>query len=333
MGIKELQQLFLKARKGRENFLRLEVSKIQYKTYLINGQEVSYDPRTTLIIKARHGFGDNLMVTAVIEGLKQEHPNLQLIVLAKHPEIFTNNPHVYSCFDIKKIQPKHPVFRVAIDLEYQDYFKRRGKKNKQLSHIDGLYVCLPVSVVSRIYTPKIYLTERERDYGTLECMKFTRPLIAISPYGKKESEIVSKIYPKDKWNVLVKSLIGKGITIIQVGALSEGPLIEGCYDWRDIGYRNTAAVLAKCDAIITHVGGIMHLAVSQDTPCVAIFGGIEDPEISGYKQNRNICVSLDCAPCWRKKLCSRPTCCDMLPPELICQETIDLLNSCGFEIK
>ena len=76
------------------------------------------------------------------------------------------------------------------------------------------------------------------------------------------------------------------------------------------------------DAVITHPGGIMHLATALDVPCITLFGGIEDPVVSGYEQNINVCAKLDCAPCWRKTLCDNPICLDQLSPERIVNETL-----------
>jgi ADP-heptose:LPS heptosyltransferase len=305
----------------------------QERTYIIEDTTVHYDPKTMFIIKARHGFGDNLMVTAVLESLKQEYPDLQVIVLAKHPEIFANNPRVFRCFDIKKIPSGNPVFSVAVDLEYSDYFERHRNQSKQVGYIDGLYKCLPMAISSRLYTPKIFLTEQEQDYRSAELEELKRPLVAISPYGKRESTILSKIYPREKWEVIVGDLLSKKVTLIQVGLKSEGTLIAGCHDYRDIGYRHTAAVFAKCDAVLANPGGIMHLATACNTPCVVIFGGIEDPGISGYSQNRNIRVNLDCAPCWKKTMCKKLICQGLMPPELILQEIVDLLRTLGFKIQ
>lgn len=305
----------------------------QEKIYIIEDTTVHYDPKTMLIIKARHGFGDNLMVTAVIEGIKQQYPDLQIVVLAKHPEIFANNPGVFLCFDIKKIPRKNSVLRVAVDLEYEDYFERHRNQTKRVKYVDALYGCLPLTILSRVYTPKIFLTEQEQDYGSEKFGRLERPLIAVSPYGKRESTIVSKIYPQKKWEVIVGNLLSKKATLLQIGLKSEGPLIAGCHDYRDMGYRRTAAVLAKCDAALVNPGGIMHLATACNTPCVAIFGGVEDPDISGYSWNRNIRVNLDCAPCWKKKLCKKSICQDLMPPELILREVVDLLRTLGFKIQ
>jgi ADP-heptose:LPS heptosyltransferase len=317
--------------KGETDFMQFFlchlVGKKSGRTSQAGELNLSYDPRRILVLKARHGFGDNLMVTAVIEGLHRLYPELRIIVLAKHPEIFINNPHVYACFGIAEIAPNHPLTGWVIDMHYTDFVKRRAVKDDKSHYIDRLYNCLPIPVSLRHYVPRLFLTEDEQDYKRAELEKLPRPVVAVSPYGKSESSLLGKIYPKSRWDSVTGLLIASGVTIVQVGIKSEGPLLKGCVDWRDIGYRHTAAVLAYCDAVVTHVGGIMHLATACGVPCVALFGGIEDPDISGYRENKNICVSLECAPCWRKKLCRTKRCLELMSPQIIVKAAIDLMAS------
>ena len=202
-------------------------------------------------------------------------------------------------------------------MEYMSYEKQRRKKKHKSRLIDNLYDCLPMNIQSRCYKPRLFLTEQELSYKRQEFEHLPRPLIAIVPYGKRNSPLPGKIYPLEKWNQVVKLLIDSGCNVVQIGTESEGPLIPGTLDWRDIGFRKTGVVLSHCDTVITHPGGFMHLAVAFDVPCVALYGGIEDSNVSGYPQNENICASLDCAPCWRKELCKKPRCLKEMTPKLI----------------
>src|SRR5436305_6477030 len=45
------------------------------------------------------GFGDHLMLTAVIEGLKAERPELRIFLAASQPELFRGNPHIENVQD------------------------------------------------------------------------------------------------------------------------------------------------------------------------------------------------------------------------------------------
>lgn len=275
-----------------------------------------------------HGFGDNLMASASIAGIKKEHPAAKIYVLTKRrPEIFKNNPNIAGCFNARKIMKKNPsVYKQAIPLSEYTYADFKNKK--EVKHlIDRTYDLIGIKVRERTYQPEIYLTQKELNYRQKELSLLPRPLVALAPSGKITTKIPNKFYAIEKWHLLADLLKKANITFIQVGDRNEGPLLEGAKDWRNLGYRKTAAVLKNCDAVITHDGGIMHLATAVNTPCVILFGGAEDPRVFGYPANINITTPLPCAPCWLQQPCEKPICKDMLTPQLIMEKLNELLQS------
>ncbi|MBU1260653.1 MAG: hypothetical protein KKE31_01620 [Planctomycetes bacterium] len=55
-----------------------------------------------------HGFGDNLMATAVIAGIKKEFPDMRIFVLTKRRwEIFENSPDVAACYNGRVVMGKN----------------------------------------------------------------------------------------------------------------------------------------------------------------------------------------------------------------------------------
>lgn len=275
-----------------------------------------------------HGFGDNLMATAVIDGIKKEFPDMRIFVLTKRRwEIFENNPNVTACFDARVIMEKNPsLYQRAIP--FSEYTYADFRNAKEVKHmIDRMYDLTGIKVQNRIYKPEIYLTQKELNFRKWRIQKLKRPLVAVAPSGKITTKIPNKFYAIEKWQQLAALLKKANITVIQVGDKREGPLLEGAKNWRNLGYRKTASVLRHCDAAITHDGGIMHLATAVNTPCIILFGGAENPRVFGYPCNINITTDLPCSPCWLEKPCDKPICKDMLTPELIMQKLSELLNS------
>lgn len=274
-----------------------------------------------------HGFGDNLMATAVIAGIKKEFPDIRIFVLTKRRwEIFENNPDVTACYNARTVMKKNPsLFKRAIPLSEYTYadFKNAPKVQHM---IDRMYDLVGINVQNRIYRPGIYLTQKELGYRHWRIQRWPRPLVAVAPSGKIATKIPNKFYPIEHWQKLAALLKKAGITVIQVGDKKEGPLLEGAKNYRNLGYRKTASVLRHCDALISHDGGIMHLATAVNTPCIILFGGVENPLVFGYPCNINITIDLPCAPCWLQKPCDNPVCKDMLTPELIMQKLDELLK-------
>ena len=281
----------------------------------------------SLFVRVGRALGDSIMATAVIEGIHKQYPCLRIFVLVKYKELFYNNPYVTACYDVRTVREKNPsLFERFVDLGCPSYTDiRLTKKRRHL--IDHMYDNVPLAITERHYHPKIYLTQRERSRNLRKLQCLARPLVAISPFGRQRSRIPNKIYPYEQWKETASQLLEGGVNILQVGKKEEGPLLPGVHDWRNIGYRRTAAVLLHCDAVVTHVGGIMHLATAVSVPCVTLFAGVEDPHISGYEANVNLFVPLECSPCWLVEPCADRKCVNLLSPEKIVQETLNLIKS------
>ena len=281
----------------------------------------------SLYIRIPAGYGDNLMATAVIAALRQQYQALRIFIATKRPDIFENNPHIAALYNTRTLLKKNlSIYNLCSPLHYPPFAAiLQSKEKKHL--IDYFYDCLPLPIENRIYKMEIFLSWPERNYRKTQLEKNKRPTIAISPYGGATTKIPNKFYPVEKWPSIVKGLTNAGITVLQFGLKKEGPLLPGATDFRDIGYRKSAAILLHCDALITHPSGLMHLATALSVPCVALFGGVEDPVISGHPQNLNLTAPLSCAPCWLPKQCDDPKCKELLSPELVVNEAVKLIES------
>lgn len=109
-------------------------------------------------------------------------------------------------------------------------------------------------------------------------------VLAIAPGAK----IAAKDWGADNWTELMKRLApryGEAAVVI-VGADDErglgdevtrhwrGPVLNSC---GKLTPREAAAVMRQCRLLICHDSGPMHLAASQETPCVALFGNRNQP--------------------------------------------------------
>lgn len=91
--------------------------------------------------------------------------------------------------------------------------------------------------------------------------------------------------------------------IIQLGSISDPPL-SGSLDLRGKStLRQSAAILANSLCFIGPVGFLMHLARSVDCRGVILYGGRENPDLTGYISNINLYSDLACSPCWQRNRC------------------------------
>ena len=109
-------------------------------------------------------------------------------------------------------------------------------------------------------------------------------LLAMAPGAK----IPAKDWGPENWGALLKLLAPgfRDVALIMVGAGDDHPLCaELARHWQGpvlnlCGFltpRETAAVLRRCRLLVCHDSGPMHLASSQLTRCVALFGNFNWP--------------------------------------------------------
>lgn len=272
-----------------------------------------------LRLRPEFGFGDHLMLAAVIEGIKAEHPEYRIHLVADHPEMFWHNPHVDEVVRLSQLRRTDPG-RLA---DYLEVVRRppRARYMQTSGHLlDDMYACVGIPLRQRPHEPRLYLTARELRFRSREIERLPRPRIAIAPHGAPDVKLPNKVYPPGQWQAVARQLVASAGSVLQVGTRREGALVPGALDYRDLGYRHTASVLRRCDLLVTHVGGIMHLGAAFRVPTVVLYGAAEHPAISGYPWNRNLYTPIECGPCWMEERCSHLSCMRRLTPEVVMQE-------------
>lgn len=278
-----------------------------------------------LRLQPPNGFGDHLMLSAVIEGIRTEHPALPIEVAADHPEIFQHNPHVRRVLYRGRLKK---WARGYLEQFKAVHFRSPEERYLQVEGhlIEDMYRCVGLPLREHPRQPRIYLTQREWEFGS-ELDRLPRPLVAVVPNGKPRIRLPNKLYPADQWSALAPLLAALPATLVQIGSRQDGPLLEGAQDYRDLGYRKTAAVLKRCDLLVTHVSGLMHLAAAIRLPSVVLYGAAEHPAISGYPRNRNLYIPIECGPCWMETPCSHHSCMRQLTPETVLEAVREALAS------
>ena len=130
------------------------------------------------------------------------------------------------------------------------------------------------------------LTADEQAMATrkLAGLRSARFRVALAPGAR----IPAKDWGEQRWGALIKELQRRvpDVALVFVGAPDERSLAERVsQSWQgdkinlcgDLSPRESAAVLSRCDLLICHDSGPMHLAASQGTHCVALFGDFNRP--------------------------------------------------------
>jgi len=118
-----------------------------------------------------------------------------------------------------------------------------------------------------------------------------------------------------------------GLTAVLVGVPAEAAradaLREACPKLRmkrligETSIEELAAVLERCQLLLTGDTGTMHLAAAVGTPTCSVFVGLGNPyETAPYAEGHVALRSrLECAPCSHLVRCGNPVCHDDIPPE------------------
>src|SRR3990172_7637468 len=141
-------------------------------------------------------------------------------------------------------------------------------------------------------TPRTHLDASELAFGRLGA----RQLAIQSTARSARFPIANKEWFPERFQQVVDALRGE-FTIVQLGLGSDPPL-EGAVDLRGTTKREAAAVLHHSLAFVGLAGFFMHLAKAAGTRSVIVYGGREDPALSGYAENENLFTAMHCSPCW-----------------------------------
>lgn len=172
--------------------------------------------------------------------------------------------------------------------------------------------------------PQEYLAQAEAQAAERLLDGLPRPRIALNvgastPY---------KQWPVENWADIARALCGSGVSIVLVGGPAEVEQvreversIDGCPQVRNLAgrtdLRQLAAVLARCDLMVSGDTGPMHIAGIVGTPVVALFGPTHPARTGPYgRQNRVIWKQLACSPCYRHPSCAgRVDCLRAITPD------------------
>ena len=143
---------------------------------------------------------------------------------------------------------------------------------------------VPVSLAAPNWDMHLSESELARAQAALAPIGASKSVIAIAPGAK----VAAKDWGGDRWGELLRRLAPEygAVPLVMIGAPDEralcaelatrwpAPVLNLC------GFstpREAAAVLRRCRLVVCHDSGPMHLAASQQTPCVALFGNYNLP--------------------------------------------------------
>lgn len=145
--------------------------------------------------------------------------------------------------------------------------------------------------------PVIHLSEDERRKGRAlaAAVQGEGPLVALHPYATHPD----KAWVPGHWHELVRLLRASGVRCCVIGQ-GASRLSADVHDYTGVTtLRESCALLAEAQVLVTGDSGPMHLAGAVGTPVVALFGPTA-PEWGFYPEGRDDVVleaPMPCRPC------------------------------------
>lgn len=256
-------------------------------------------PRTIVLRRVSTGMGDNLMLSALVWGVKRIFPNIDIVIETQWPELFRLNPDVVFVTSLHytttkrfykaryAIHPKTVAHIIRQQLSFLPEIQKRFLPMDQSirSKIEAL--------LSQPVLPRIYLSEEEMSHAK-SLLPF--PYIVICPSGKQAFSANRKEWDQDHFQTLVNLLLPRA-QFVQIGSPHD-LLLQGVIDARGLKIRESAAVLANSLFFIGLEGGLMHLNKAVGHNSVIIVGGFIQPGISNYPGDLCIYRQIECSPCF-----------------------------------
>jgi heptosyltransferase-3 len=143
---------------------------------------------------------------------------------------------------------------------------------------------IPVDLGAANWDLKLSAVESAAAQDRLAAVPPGLPKVALSPGAKW----VSKDWGEARWTALVQQLRARtpNVCLLMLGAADERALAQRILShWNgaalnlcgELSARESAAVLGHCGLLVCHDSGPMHLAATQGTACVALFGNLNQP--------------------------------------------------------
>jgi lipopolysaccharide heptosyltransferase II len=170
---------------------------------------------------------------------------------------------------------------------------------------------------------QLQVTDEERKQASVllaDLSKINKPLFAMQPGANRDN----RRWPAERYAALTRRLYEEcDVTPLLIGSAAERELTEKisslakvpvCNLAGETSISQLAAVLERCELLISNDTGSMHIAAAVDTPTVALFLATALPQETGAYTESTIILQprIDCAPCSHHVVCPHQRCRQMI---------------------
>ena len=251
------------------------------------------------------GYGDDLMITAFAEKIKKKYPERQIVIgnisekKAYDSIVYENNPNIANCNNLDFSKPIHIIDYHSKNRPYINYSKSDNIR----------YVW---NSTFRVTPGKLYFSDKEINQAEIvfkqakkywyeknaekyEGIIFFESSATRSHRAKFENKYNNLDWGYENWKKLINNISSKFL-IIQ-SSHENTKILDNTFISNKLGFRESCALMSKCDLYIGSHGGFSHVAAALKKKAVVYFGGWVSPDILGYQTHHNIYFNNTSSPC------------------------------------
>lgn len=271
-------------------------ARVEWRNALGFSSEMDWNWKKILV--ARCGaLGDLLMLTPTFREMKRRWPKCHVTVATfpRYRGVLANNPHVDAFLD-------YPVVEEAMDgyqgIVWLEDAVERNPDARTMPVIDALARRFGLEIPDHRLEFALFDAERmaaEDAFprtGKRRVGIQTRASARYKSYGQQEMDQVAMLLYKHGWEVF---LFGNP------GELNAPDDMPGLVNVTKVAktVRESAAIAATCDVIVSPDSFFVHLAAALDLPCVALYGPFPAKLYTAhYPKCRAIQGKGACSPCF-----------------------------------
>lgn len=293
-------------------------------------------PHAVLVLRCLGGLGDMLMLTSAIRGIKEQNPDLPLIVCTtpKYPP--------FGClFDLLKNNPCIDKVIGMEDLINYDFVKTYNFQTNAETNIEvnpasktsnriDIY-CELAKVQPSSMLPVYVVSEDERKWAEEWLIKIPTDRRGILFGIHVSASVARRNWPREKvllLSFLLTSKYPNSSVLLFEDTQYQTPeeKYPNIYHVKNMPLRQVGALVEKCDLIVVPDSSLLHIAGALQKRIVGIFGSTP-PEARLNRYEKSIAVTMEypCQPCWYDRCPSNFKCLVDITADMVLQAVEKML--------
>lgn len=277
------------------------------------------------ITNSYNGLGDQLLLTCLASNIKKRYPRIKINCIVKNKELMYDNPDVYSTESYSRNIEDYSSYKKIKYLEpilFFEYDKMMRRKDPNINIMRSSFN--KVGIKRYEFTPRFFLSKQEEMWANEKLKNIKKPIIVFSTRTKQKA----KDWIPKNWQKLI-NLLKDSYCFVHIGDRNELNLNNVVRFASMLSVRESISILSKAKLYIGGVGFLMHAAKSVNIPSIIMYGGRETPLNSGYNNNQNIYIKIECSPCWVHNSSECPInlkCMSLIKPDIIKEKVREMIK-------